>query len=657
MSSLLAIGKSGLLAAQIGLSTTGHNITNANVAGYSRQGVIQSTTPGQNIGVGFVGSGTEVAQIKRYYDSFLNNKLRGAEAQQASLSSYYSQISQIDNMMADTTAGLSPALQDFFKGVQDAASNPASTASRQALLSAAGSLTGRFQDLSSRLSQISEGVNKEITNTVTEINSYASQIAQINNDISGLSSDPAIAPNDLLDKRDQMLTELNKLIKVSVVEADNHTMTVSFGTGQPLVVGNTAFELTSKASATDPTRMVVGYQTNAEISQLPEDVLGGGRLGGLIEFRANALDRTQNSLGQIAAGITTSFNSQHQLGQDQNGALGTNFFSPSEAYVGRNQNNLKTSTAQVSAVVSNAGALTSSDYSVDYNGVNFTVTRLSDGNQTTIDPFPQTGPQTIDGVDYTITGTPATKDNFVVRPTYNAAADMNVLIKDRSKLALAAPIATSAPSSNSGNGKIDAGSVDAAYLTPGNALSSALTISFHKDPATNAQTLDGFPPGQDITVTANGSSTVYPAGTTPIPYTAGAAISFGGIHVSISGQPANNDSFVIGPNTSGVGDNRNGALLATLQTKNVLDNGNTTFQSEYAQMVNFIGNKTREAQISGLASDAAVNQAQNEQQTVSGVNLDEEAANLLRYQQAYQAAGKVMQIASQLFDTLLNIGN
>lgn len=651
MSSLLSIGKSGLLAAQVGLSTTGNNITNAGVAGYSRQAAIQSDTATQDQGFGFVGSGTEVSAVRRYYDNFLAVQLRNAESSQASLDTYTKQISQIDNLLADPKAGLSPALQDFFNGVQDATSNPASSASRQAMLSTANSLASRFQGLSARMTEIASGVNGQIGSTVNEINSYAKELAALNNTIAGLATDGK-APNDLLDHRDQLLTELNKLVKTTVIPGDNNTLTVEFGTGQPLVVGNTAFQLTTSTSPTDASRVTVGYQSpSGSFSALPDSVLSGGQIGGLLEFRNGAMDRAQNSLGQVAAGLAVSFNAQHLLGQDQNGALGTAFFNPINAYVGVNSRNSPASTADVTAVVTDASKLTASDYSVDFDGTNFNVTRLSDGQVTQINPFPQAVPQTIDGVDYTITGTPADKDNFLVRPTYNAAHDFSVAVTDRTKIALAAPIATAAPNANAGNAKITPGTVDKNYLTPGNALAAPVTLSYDK--ASNS--LSGFPPTQDVTVTVNGVATVYPAGTPTVPYTDGAAISFGGINFNISGTPADLDTFTIGPNVSGVGDSRNGALLAGLQTKNILDNGNATYQTTYAQMVNFVGNKAREAQITGSAADAAVDQATKQKESVSGVNLDEEAANLLRYQQAYQASGKVMQVASTLFDVLLNI--
>lgn len=649
--SLLSIGRSGLLAAQVGLSTTGNNITNANVPGYSRQGVVQTDTPSQNSGAGFVGTGTEVSTVRRYYDNFLANQLRGAETNQASLETYYKQISQIDNLLADPTAGLSPVMQDFFNGVQNATANPASAAARQSMLSTSESLAARFQGMSARLDEISDGVNSQIVSNVGEINSFARQIADLNNTIAGLSSG-GDAPNDLLDHRDQLITELNKLVKTTVVPGDNNMLTVQMGTGQPLVVGNNAFTLGTAQMANDPSKMTVGYQTaNGKFTPLPDKVLNGGQLGGLLEFRNTALNGAQNQLGQVAASLATSFNAQHELGQDQNSVAGGTFFNAIQAYVNPNTNNAPQSTAEVKGTVVDAGKLTASDYSVDFDGTNFNVKRLTDGQVTQINPFPQTEPQVIDGVAYSITGTPAQNDNFLVRPTYSAAKDLTVAIKDPAKIALAAPITTAAPIANTGNAKISAGTVDQNYLTPGNALTAPVTLTFDKA----AGTLTGFPAGQDVTVTANGNSTTYPAGTA-VPFTDGAAISFGGVSFNITGTPGDTDTFTIGPNTSGVGDSRNGALLAGLQAKNVMNDGTATFQGAYAQVVNVVGNKAREAQIGMNAADAAVVQATKAHQSVSGVNLDEEAANLLRYQQAYQAAGKVMQIASTLFDTLLSLG-
>ncbi len=648
--SLLSIGKSGLLAAQTGLATTGHNITNANVLGYNRQVVVQSTTQPIQTGEGFLGTGTEVAQIKRVYDDFLNRQLLGAQTNQAQLDTYFNQVSQIDNLLADTTVGLGPALQSFFSGVQNANSNPQSTAARQAMLSAAESLASRFNGLSSRMKELNEGVNTGVAASVNEINSFARRIAEMNNTIAGLSVDPSALPSDLMDQRDALIAEMNKQVKVTVMPAENNMLNVSFGTGQPLVIGNRSQELATAPSPSDPERIVVGYRTQGgTFSQLPDSVLTGGQLGGLIDFRNSGLDVANANLGKIAAGLADAFNDQHKLGIDLEGNLGGNFFKDIHAYVGYDTRNSPSSTVKIDAVVVDAAKLTTSDYDINYNGTDFIVTRASDGVTTTIAPYPQTQPQVIDGVAFSITGAAGGPDHFLVRPTYNAAQDFGVELKDRNKIALGAPISTSVPTANTGSGKISAGAVNSNYLLPGNQLAAPVTLTYNS--ATNE--LSGFPTAVDVTV--NGVTTNYPAGT-PVPYTAGAKMTFQGIEIEITGNPANNDKFTISPG-SGVGDARNGVLLAGLQTKNILDDGHATFQASYAQMVNFVGNKTREVQIAGAAADTTVEQAQAARDSVSGVNLDEEASNLLRYQQAYQASGKVIQVASELFDTLLSLGN
>ena len=653
MTALFGIAKSGLAAAQAGLTTTSHNITNAATPGYNRQVVVQGTTPPQATGAGYIGTGTEVAQIKRVYDDFVNRQLLGAQTQQASVDTYLGQISQIDNMLSDATVGLSPALQDFFKGVQDANSSPSSNASRQAMLSAAQSLTARFNGMSDRLGELQSGVNSAITASVTEINAFARRVADLNNQIAGMSIDPSRLPNDLLDQRDQVISDMNKLIKVNVTQGDNHMLNLSFGTGQPLVVGNVVQSLATDTSPTDANRVVLGYATPGRFSQLPDSVVVGGQLGGLMQFRNDALDKAQNQLGLVAAGLADTFNDQHKLGTDLDGTLGTNFFKDLKAYVGYDRTNSAASTISIDATLVDGTALTGDDYDMDFNGTDLVVTRRSDRQQTIIAPFPQGGvPQVIDGVSFDIQGTPATGDHFEIRPTYRAAGQISVATTDPRKIALSAPVSTSVPNTNTGNVKMSPGSVDANYLLPGNQLAGPVNLVY--DLASN--TLSGFPATQDVTVTDTaGVSTLFPAGT-PVTYTSGATISFGGVSFTMTGTPGDLDQFNVLPG-SGVGDNRNGVLLAGLQSKNMLYGGKSNYQTGYSSLVNMIGNRAREAQIGSTASETAVAQATEQQQAISGVNLDEEAANLIRYQQAYQASAKVMATAATLFDTLLQLGS
>jgi flagellar hook-associated protein 1 FlgK len=650
---LLNIGKTGLFAAQAALATTGHNIANASVAGYSRQGVVQASLQGQNSGSGFIGNGTTVADIKRYTDSFLNGQVTSAQTSKSSLDTYYTQISQIDNLLADTTSGLSPALQDFFSSVQNLSGTTGSDAARQAMLSSASTMATRFQAIDGRLDELQAGVNSQITTNVNEINTYASQIAHLNEQISAYSASSGRQPNDLLDARDQLVMDLNTKIQTTVSKGDNNSLTISIGNGQPLVVGKQAFGLAATVSDTDQTRVEVGVVTNGKITTLAEDSLKGGSLGGLMAFRLETLDKTQNAMGRVAISLAATFNAQQRLGQDATGAMGKDFFTQPEAYVGGSIKNNITSTTSVKAVVVDAGALTQSDYKLEYDGTSFNVTRLSDNVKTRIDPYPQANAQRIDGIDFTVTGAAAAGDNFSIKPTVNGAANIALKLTDVSQIATATPITTSVPLTNTGTGKISSGTVDAAYLTPGNAITTPIKLTFDKA----SGTLAGFPADKPVTVTTMaGAKTVYPAGATNIPFTAGSSYNVSGMNVTLSGVPADKDTFTISKNTDASGDTRNAALLAGLQTKNILNGGTATYQSAYAQLVSFVGNKTREVKVNADAGATLLAQVTASQQDVSGVNLDEEAANLLKYQQAYQAAGKVMQIASTMFDTLLSLG-
>jgi flagellar hook-associated protein 1 FlgK len=640
---ILSIGQSALAAAQVGISVTGHNIANAATPGYSRQVLVQGAALAQNFGYGYVGSGVNVSSIQRIYSDFQAAQVRASQTTQSGLNSYYTQISQIDNMLANSTSGLSPALQSFFNGIQGVSANPTSVAARQTAISTANSMASSFQSMSSQLDQINQGINAQITTGVGAINSLATQIAQLNQSI--VLAQGATAggqpPNDLMDQRDKLVMDLSKQIKATVVKQYDGQYNVFIGNGQALVVGSNTSQLTTAVSPTDPTQTVVAYNANGATSILSSSALSGGALGGLLDFRSQSLNPAQNALGRIAIGLSTTFNAQHRLGQDLNGNPGGDFFAVGTPSVAANTGN--TGTATVSATISNVSALTTSDYSVNYNGTGYQVTRLSDGVVTPL----TTNPQTVDGVDFNTAGVPATGDSFLVRPTANGASAFAVKISDPSLLAAAAPIVTAAPTSNTGSGQISAGSIDASYL--GSPLAAPVTLTYA------AGLLTGFPATQPVTVTNNGVSTVYAAGA-PVPYAAGATISFGGISLAISGAPANADTFTVGPNTGGVGDNRNAVLLGALQTTNTMVGGTANYQDIFAQMVATIGNKTNELKVTNDAETQTLSNLTQAQQSLSGVNLDEEASNLLQYQQAYQAAGKIMQIASQLFSTLLTIG-
>lgn len=630
-SSIFEIGLTGLNAAQAGLNATSHNIANSSTAGFHRQNAVQSTQQPQQTGSGFFGKGVRVDTVLRTYSQFLDTAVLQAQTQDSYLQAYQSQINQIDNLLADPNAGLSPALQSFFSAVQDVASNPSSVPSRQALISQAQALQSRFASFSSRLADIRAGLNRQITDTTSQINTTAQDLASINDQILKSQATDTQPPNDLLDKRDQLVADLNKLVKASVVKDSNGTVNVFIGTGQTLVLGTQSYTLSAAPSSSDPANYDISYSANGTALPLNPNSLQGGSLGALFAFRTETLDSVQNNLGRVATVLAQTFNDQHNLGQDLNGALGTNFFNVPAAQVLTNANN--GGTAVITATNSAVGALTGSDYRLSFNAGNWTLLRLTDNTQTTFAAFPQT----IDGVTLNLAGAANNGDSFLIQPTRNGARDLSVVLSDPALVAAAAPIRTSSAVANTGAASISPGTVNSPP-PPNVNLQQTVTITF-----TSATTFN-----------VNGTGTGNPAG---VAYTSGANITFNGWTTQITGTPRAGDTFTIARNTSGVADNRNALLLTALQTTNTVANGTANYQSAYSLVVSSVGNRAREIQVQSDAQTALVQQTTAAQQSLSGVNLDEEAANLIRFQQAYQASGRVLQTASKLFDTILGIGS
>ncbi|PXW85425.1 flagellar hook-associated protein 1 FlgK [Nitrosomonas sp. Nm84] len=636
--SILDIGISGLLTAQSQLQTTSHNISNADTPGYKRQQVILNTNIPQSSGAGFVGRGVHSTTVQRIYSQFLVSQSLQVQTQSQSLDSNFAQIKQLDNMFAEATSGLSPTLQKFFTAIQDVATNPSVIPSRQAMLSNAEALVSRFHSMDQRVSQIRGGVNSQITSSVTEINSLADQVAEMNHQIllaeGAAGGQPA---NDMLDQRDELVNQLSKLINTDTVRQNDGSINVYIGNGQALVVGSQTLSLQAIPSPDNPENLTIGLMSGGNTVQLPESQITGGALGGLLSFRSVTLDNTQNALGRIAITLAQTFNEQHQLGLDLNGDMGKDFFTVSQPKVVSASTN--DASSNITVGISDFSALTTSDYQFSYDGANYTLTRLSDNSSvsTLVAPSGAT-PLLLDGVSVTGT-TILPNERFLIQPTIDGAKNIAVNITDTTEIAAAGPNRTSAALSNTGTGTISAGAVNSSLPLDPN-LQQPLTITFHTP-------YDGQ---YDVT----GTGTGLPA--TNQVYAAGTDISFNGYTFQIDGKPAAGDIFTVTPNNSGSADNRNMLSLGILQTTNILENGSATFQSAYGQLVSQIGNKTRELEVTSKAQANLLAQTEKSMQSISGVNLDEEAANLMRYQQAFQASSKVIEISNSLFDSILRIG-
>lgn len=633
---IFGIGLSALQAAQRGLLVTGHNISNTATPGYTRQQVIQSTTDARATGSGFIGQGVQTDTVKRAYNQFLSRQVAQAGTESSQLETYFSQMKQIDGLLADSIggSGLSPALQDFFGSLQEIATNPAEAASRQSMLSNAEVLVGQFHSMDSQLDEIQEGVNRQIEDSTSLINTLGARIAKLNETIGMAESSANGQPaNDLRDQRDELVTQLNDEVRATVVVQSDGGYSVFLGAGQPLVMGSQAFQLAARPSAVDADRLEIDHVLGGSSIPLKEASLDGGKLGGLLQFRNEIIDTVRNGLGRVAIGLAGTFNEQHRLGQDAQGNLGGDFFTtPGPVIVASAEN---TGSGVVDAEIVSYRDLDVSDYHLSFDGASYTLKPIRNGVEGNARIF-AAFPQTVEGVRLNLaSGTVAAGDEFLIRPTARGTGQIAVAVQDTGKIAAAAPIRTSAPATNTGTGRISAGTVNAPAPTDPN-LQQAVTLTF-----TSATTFD-----------VSGTGTGNP---TSVPFTPGGPITFNGWTVQITGTPKPGDTFSVGPNTDGVADNRNALLLGALQSSNTLAAGGASYQGAYGQLVSQMGNKTRELEVTAEAQAALLTQTKALQQSEAGVNLDEEAANLLRYQQAYQAASKVIQTANQMFDALLDI--
>lgn len=645
MAGILNIGTSALLAFQRSLSTTGHNIANSDTEGYSRQRVNLATQIPQQTGVGYLGSGVKVTEIERMYDDFLATQMRSAQTSASEMENYFSHASRIDNILADPNIGLDPAIQDFFDATQVLADDPASVSSRQVMLSEAGAMVNRYHDLNKQFTDSNNQLNQEMGDLANEVTGLAQSLAQVNQGIvEAIGAAGGAAPNDLLDQREVLLNDLSKLVNISVVPQDNGAWNVFVGKGQALVMGSTNATLTSVSSSSDPSQRDIAF-TNASGTQVVTSQISGGELGGLLNFRDEILNPAINQLGLVAIGMTDRVNSQHQQGLDLDGNFGGEFFAPHSVGVLSNANN-SVPAPTVTANFVNTGNLTASDYELKATGANtFTLTRLSDGQVIT----PVGGEY--DGMSLTLAGA-TTGDSWLIQPTRNAASNMELLISDPRKVAAAGPVRAVHSTNSAGGPNLGSGDISQPVYssTPTLPLTALADITLTFDSANNQFTdsLGNVHP-YDPATDSNGKSASITLSNSNV-------VSF-----TLTGTPVDGDQFVIQHNDSGIGDNRNALKLVDLQSAKTMLGDATgggaetaSFQVVYSQLVSDVGSKTHQAEVNFNATDGLRERHQNALLSVSGVNLDEEAANLVKFQQAYQAAAQVISVSNSLFDTLIS---
>ena len=663
ISGLINNALSGLQVSQVALQTTGNNIANVNTPGYSRQTAVPTTLPPSYIGGQYLGNGAQIETISRAYDSFLQTQVWSSTAATSASSALNTQLQQISNLLASPQGGLTSQLNQFFSGVAQVAANPADLPSRQSMISQAQSLAQTFQSLGGQLQTLSNGVNQQIGQSITSINALTQQIADLNRQISILSGSGNGNPNDLLDQRDQLISQLNAQVGVSVLPQSNGQVNVFTGNGQVLVAGTQSYALKTAPGIYDPSQLEVAYAANGSIIS---QGLSGGALGGLLQFRATSLAPAQNALGQIADGIAAEFNLQQSKGVDLNGNFGQPLFQGGPVQVLASQYN--TGSGTISGSITDVTQLTTADYQLQDNGGTWSVTNLStgqalSGSALSVSTSGSVTTLAFDGVQVNVSGA-ASGDSFLVEPTRLGASTFQSVLSDPRAIAAAAPYASSAgvvqsngsiANNNLGNLVLSAGAWSAtsggATLVSGAVVNTPLQITLTSG-GTSGQSV-GFQ------ITAAGSATVLAIGTVAlggsgttlaIPY--GNNPPGGYWEASLSGSlAASGDAFAL--TAAGPGNNANGQAMSALQTGKFLNNSSASFQDGYAQLVSQVATAANQSQTALAANQAVAQQASAAQQSVSGVNLDQEAANLVQYQQAYQAAAKAISVGSSLFQSLL----
>jgi len=624
MADLLNIGLSALLTQQRALTTTSNNIANANTPGYTRQRVELEQRQAQRLGSDYLGTGVDITTVRRMSDDLLAGQLRSASGSFGRADAFVSLAESLDNMLADSNAGLTATMQSFVNSLQDVANDPSSSSSRQALLADANNLVSRFKSMDQQMTVLSDEVRTRLTSTADSVTTIGKQLADINKRlVEAGSASGKNSPSDLLDKRDQLLEQLSGLVQVSTAQQRDGTTSVFIGSGQVLVLGSDSATIKVTPGTADPLQpqiVLSGLGPNVNVTQF----ITGGDLGGTLDFSREMLAPARSQLGRIVVGLVDTVNQAHRSGVDAEGQLGGDFFSisaPQAFSAGTN-----TGTGSVAVTITGVAALEPTNYKLSYDGATYTLQRADNGAV-----VPMTGagtagsPFVANGLSIVVSGTPAANDQFLLKPLEDVAGTMKLLLTRPADIAAAAPTRTNAALGNVGTASISAGQViDATNVN----LLSTSTIQFIND----------------TTYSVNGAGT--------FAYTPGANIDLNGTRVQITGTPVAGDQFVIQANSGGTGDNRNIQSMIDRLGQGTF-NGNISLQTASAALITDVGSRTAEITTQRDVQQSVFNQSKDRLESVRGVNLDEEAADMLKFQQLYQAAAKMMTVADTLFQTVL----
>ncbi|MEH6355997.1 MAG: flagellar hook-associated protein FlgK [Marinobacter sp.] len=664
MAGLLGIGLSGILGHQAALSTTANNITNANTPGYSRQEVQFGAQTPQRTGAGSIGTGVNVENIRRLANEYLTQQIREDSSLEGEQRTLNNELSRLDNLLGGESTGLSNALNNFFASLQNAAEDPTSLPQRQLVLSEGQQVVSRFSALNEKFIQQRESVKTQMQQGARDANALIASIADLN---SAISQSPGLAqgrmPNDLLDQRDEKLRQLSELVSIKISPTEGAQVNVTLNNGQGLVIGNIAAELGTRRSASDPSMLEFTLGTSGRVVNVDSQI-NGGTLGGLRHFQQQVLAPAFDELGRIAIALTDSMNSQHQIGMDLEGELGGLFFKDfnsaalQASRVVPNANNQPASNAQLAVEITDSSALAAGTWSLKFGATSSYQLTNDRTGEVVNGSLPAVGDEIImpgfsiryDG------GTLTDGHSFQVQPSRNGAADIAMQVRREEDLAFASPVRAEGRNGNSGTGAISQGTMLAVRNPDTNALLPAFTSSGLAAAPTTVTFGEDALGGLTYTINSGGTDIV-----TDAPYVAGQNLfsdvtsdpSYQGFQFNVTGQPKVGDVFDIKFNANGVSDNRNAEFLASFGTKNTLNSGSQSFAEGYAGLVEDVGVQTRQSQLDLQAGKTLLEQSSNQRESISGVNLDQEAGKLIQYQAAYNASAKVITVAQDLFNTLL----
>jgi len=629
MADLLSTSVSGLLAFQQALDVTSNNIANASTPGYSVETANLAEALGQATNVGFIGSGVDVQSITRNYNEYLALQVRGSQASYSSANTLAAQSGQVDDMLSDSGTGLTATLQSFVNSLQSVASAPTSASARQALLNQAHALAQQLNSYDSQISQFGSQLETQINGDVSQVNSITANIASLNQQIAAESTSGQ-TPNQLMDQRDLLIDQLSKLVSVKTATESNGSMDVYIGTGQALVTGGVARKLITTPGTYDASEVgiaISGGGTNADIT--PE--LSGGELGGLLSARSQVLDPARNAIGQVSVAVATIVNQQQQSGMDLSGAQGQPMFTVGGVQTLTASDN--TGSAALSVTRGALSALTSDDYKLQFTGGAWQLTDVTTGQSVAMTGNGSSGtPFQAAGLSIVTSGTPANGDSFLIQPTAAAAAGFSVALTSPAQVAAASLVQGTAGSANTGSATVSGASV----TNPSTWVSGTYTVTFGA--------------GNSYTVKNSGGTQVG-SGT----YTSGTPITFQGAQLTLTGAPASGDTFTVGLNNpANTGDNSNLLAMTDALAASALNGGTTSVTGAANSLVSQIGVITQQAQNNATAQQTVNQDATTARNNASGVNLDQEAANMLRYQQAYQAMAQVITASGQMFTSLIS---